>query len=208
MESFAEWLVEFVDGFGYFGIFIMTFAESTFVPIPAEVTMIPVGYLAQRGDMNFVLAFLISIAGTMSGSLFNYWIAMHYGRRFLKAYGRYMLFPTEKMEKMERYFKSHGEISIFTGRLIPGLRHFISFPAGLAHMQLKKFCFYTTLGGGIWMFTLMMVGYLIGGNKKMVKHSMPYITGIAILLVVTSVVLYIRQHRKNLKKEQSNGLAG
>jgi len=208
MERIAEWLVDFVHGFGYFGIFVMTFLESTFVPIPAEVTMIPAGYLAHHGEMNFFIVFICSIVGTSGGSLFNYWLAMHYGRRFFAAYGKYMFFPVEKMEKMEQYFKSHGEISIFTGRLIPGLRHFISFPAGLARMDLRKFCFYTSVGGGIWMLTLMLVGYFIGDNEAMVRKYMPYITGIALLLVVGCVVLYIRRHRKASQRDKSDGMAG
>ena len=126
MESFAEWLVEIVRWAGYMGIFIMTFLESTFVPIPSELTMMPVGVLVQAGEMNLALVLAISIIGAVSGAIFNYYIAFHYGRRFLYAYGKYIFFTHERMEMLDRFFASHGEISTFTGRLIPGCG--ISFP--------------------------------------------------------------------------------
>ena len=117
-------------------------------------------------------------------------------RRFLLRYGKYMLFKPEKVEMLDRYFASHGEISILTGRLIPGLRHFISFPAGLAHMDRKKFLFYTAVGGGLWMGILIFVGFLIGDNKALVKRYMPMITYMALGIVVLIVLLYIRNHQK------------
>ena len=140
MESFAQWLVDFVHEFGYWGIFIMAFLESTFVPIPSEVTMVPAGYLVHQDKMNAWLVLFSSITGAIGGSLANYYIAFHYGRRFLYAYGKYLFFNHDKMQKLDKFFASHGEISTLTGRLIPGLRHVISFPAGLAHMDIKKFC--------------------------------------------------------------------
>jgi membrane protein DedA with SNARE-associated domain len=199
LEAFAEWLVDFVHGFGYTGIFIMTFLESTFVPIPAELTMIPAGYLVHQGEMNAILVLLIAIVGSIAGSITNYFIAYHYGRRVLYAYGKYLFFSHDKMEKLDKFFASHGEISTLTGRLVPGLRHFISFPAGLAHMDLKKFAIYTGVGSGLWMATLVLVGYIIGGNKMLVRHYMPYITAVALAGVVTMIVLYMRHHRKTTK---------
>src|SRR5438046_2930306 len=101
LERFSAWLVDFVHAFGYFGIFIMTFLESTFVPIPSEVTMVPAGYLVQKGQMHGWLVMLASVSGTVAGSYFNYWVAKHFGRRFLMAYGKYLLFPPEKVQKIE-----------------------------------------------------------------------------------------------------------
>lgn len=200
LQSAAEWLVHIVHALGYPGIFIMTFLESTFVPIPSEVTMIPAGYLAQQGQMNLFAVIFLSITGTIGGALFNYYVAYHYGRRFMQAYGRYFFFGHDKMDKLDKFFASHGEISTFTGRLIPGLRHFISFPAGLARMDLKKFCIYTGAGGAIWMCTLIAVGYIIGGNKQLIKLYMPYITGACLIAVVVMVVFYMWHHRRKKRK--------
>lgn len=199
MEAFAAWLVEFVHGFGYTGIFIMAFLESTFVPIPSEVTMIPAGYLVHQGQMNVFLVLISSTAGAIGGALANYWIAYYYGRRFLYAYGKYLFFDHSKMQKLDTFFARHGEVSTLTGRLVPGLRHVISFPAGLAHMDIKKFSMYTGVGGGLWMATLVLVGYLIGGNKHLVHKYMPYVTAAAISGVLIMIVVYTWHHRRKAK---------
>ena len=196
MEEFAKWLVQLVHDWGYWGVLITTFLESTFVPLPAELTMVPAGYLVYQGKMNGFIVLFLSIVGSLLGSLFNYYIAIHYGRRFLTSYGKYMFFSQEKMEKLDKFFAVHGEASILTGRLIPGLRHFISFPAGLWKMDLRKFCLYTSIGAGIWMFVLMMIGYFIGGNEEMVKHFTPYATIAVLGLVGLGIWLYIRNHKK------------
>jgi membrane protein DedA with SNARE-associated domain len=215
VHELAKWLVEFVNEFGYIGIFVMAFLESTFVPIPSEVTMVPAGYLVQQGRMAFVPVFIISTLGAVGGALLNYFIAYHYGRRFLFAFGKYMFFDHAKMAKLDAYFATHGEISTFTGRLIPGIRHVISFPAGLAHMDLKKFCIYTGVGGAIWMLTLITVGYIIGDNPDLVHAYMPYITGAIVGTVLCMVIMYVRRHRlkkkklgvEMLKMEKTNGMA-
>ena len=208
LQAASEWLVHFVHTLGYPGIFIMTFLESTFVPVPSEVTMVPAGYLVQQGQMHIFWVLFASITGTVLGSLANYYIAYHFGRRFLYAYGKYMFFSHEKMEKLDKFFASHGEISTFTGRLVPGLRHFISFPAGLGHMDLKKFCIYTGTGGAIWMTTLTVVGYVIGGSKHKLRHYMPYITATAVAGVVALVLIYTWHHRRKTKKNANGGNDG
>ena len=144
----------------------------------------------------FYVVLVCSIAGTVLGSLFNYWIAVVMGRPLLARYGKYMFFGPERMEQLDRYFKNHGEISIFTGRLILGVRHVISFPAGLAKMNLWHFTLLTAIGGGIWMATLILAGYFIGGNKDLVHTYMPYITAACISGVVVMVAFYIWQHRR------------
>lgn len=198
LEALGEWLVDFVHQFGYLGIFIMSFLESTFIPIPGEVTMVPAGVLVQQGHMNFFIVVALATLGALGGSLANYYIAYYLGRRFFYAYGKYFFFTREKIDKLDKFFSKHGDISTFTGRLIPGLRHFIAFPAGLAHMDMKKFCIYTTLGSGIWMTILTSVGYLIGDNKEMVHHYLPYISGIVVLLVVVGVIFYISRLGKKI----------
>lgn len=205
-EAFAEWLVDLVHGWGYFGLFCMTFLESTFVPIPAELTMIPAGYLAYQGHMNIFLVLIISVIGSLAGSLACYYLAYHYGRRFLYSYGKYFFFNHETMEKLDSFFAKHGEISTFTGRLVPGLRHFISFPAGLGRMHLGHFCFYTCIGASIWMGVLIMIGYYIGDNKEAVKRLTPYVTIIALGVVVGMIAWYVRKHRKS-KKGSEHGNA-
>lgn len=159
-----ETIVNFIGDMGYLGIFVMMFIESSFIPFPSEVVMIPAGYLSYRGDMNPVIATLVGVAGSLVGALLNYWLALQFGREFLIRFGKYFFFGESSMQKMEAYFTKHGEISTFVGRLIMGVRQYISLPAGLARMNLAKFCFYTSLGAGIWVIILVWIGYAIGAT--------------------------------------------
>lgn len=196
LHQFVTWLVEMVNHLGYAGIFIMTFVESTFVPIPAEVTMIPAGYLVHQQKMHFLPALVASVLGTVGGSYFNYWIAKRYGRDLFIRYGKYLMMTPAKLAKLEAFFSEHGVISTFTGRLVPGLRHYISFPAGLAKMDMRKFIGYTALGGGIWMSVLLGLGYYIGENEDLVIAYLPVAKLAIIGLVVLVGIIYIRRSRK------------
>jgi len=198
--------VDAVQGLGYIGLFVLMFFGNALVPIPVEAIMIPAGYLVQQGNMNLIGVMASAILGDISGSLFSYYIAYHFGRRFLFAYGKYFFFSHDKVEMLDRFFASHGEISVLTGRLIPGLRHFMAFPAGLSHMRVKKFVAYTGIGGGLWMSILVLVGYLIGGNKTLVRHYMTYIEVVVIGAIIVMIMLYIRHHRKKAPGG-SNGVA-
>ncbi len=184
-------VVELVNSFGYWGIFLMTFIESTFIPIPAEITLIPAGYLVSKGEMNFYLVWFVSVIGTMGGSLVNYYIAASIGRRILLKYGKYFFIDKQKLTNMESFFHKHGSISMFTGRLLPGVKHFISFPAGLAKMNVKIFCTYTALGGALWCFILIMLGYVIGENESLITKHLKQINFILIVSLSCVIALYI-----------------
>lgn len=203
MEQLAEWLVSLIDSVGYPGVFIAMFAGNALVPIPVEVVMIPAGYLVQQKLMHWPILMAFAIAGDIGGSIFSYYIAYHFGRHVLLKYGKYFMLNDKKMGLLETFFAHHGEISTLTGRLVPGLRHFMAFPAGLSHMNAKKFVAYTGIGGGIWMGILVLVGYFIGGNKAMVKHYLPYITGAVVGGVLVMIIVYIN-HRRVKKVEDPN----
>lgn len=162
MKEIVEFIVQFVGGWGYLGIFLMMFLESSFFPFPSEVVMIPAGYLVHQGEMNAALAFVFGVMGSLCGALLNYWIAFKMGRGFILRYGKYVFFSEKSMQKMEDFFLKHGHISTFVGRLIPAVRQYISFPAGLCKMDLKRFCIFTSLGAGIWVGILMWIGYSLG----------------------------------------------
>ncbi len=198
-EIFLE-IVRFVESLGYFGVFIMTFIESTFIPIPAEITLIPAGYLAHKGDMNFFLVLIISTIGTLAGSALSYYIAYFFGRKLFINKGKYLFLNESKLEKIEKFFINHGAISVFTGRFLPGLKHFISFPAGLAKMDIKAFCLYTIVGGGLWCLILISLGYLIGKNELLIQKHLKQIN-ITILFLIGSLITYY-VWKKNSKKEK------
>ncbi len=162
MESIINFIVGTIGQLGYIGIFVMMFLESSFFPFPSEVVMIPAGYLAYKGEMNIVIAVIIGIFGSLTGAIFNYMLALKFGRGFVIRFGRYFFFNESTMQKMEDFFTRHGEISTFVGRLIPVVRQYISLPAGLAKMNLTKFCLYTSIGAGIWLVILTILGYYVG----------------------------------------------
>jgi membrane protein DedA with SNARE-associated domain len=196
LASIVDFIVQTVGSLGYAGIFIMMFLESSFFPFPSEVVMIPAGYLAYKGEMNIYIAIIVGILGSLAGALFNYYLAVKFGRRFLIKYGKYFFIKEETISKMEEFFKSHGHISTFSGRLIPAVRQYISFPAGLARMNLFVFCIYTSLGAGIWVIILTLLGYFLGGNEALIKE---YLHTIIIVILVLLAILALWYYRKTKK---------
>ncbi|MGE4456498.1 MAG: DedA family protein [Arcobacteraceae bacterium] len=192
MSDIINWIVQTVGDLGYLGIFFMMFLESSFFPFPSEVVMIPAGYLAYKGEMNLALAVICGIAGSLAGALFNYYLALKFGRAFLARYGKYVLIKEQTLEKMEDFFAKHGHISTFSGRLIPAVRQYISLPAGLARMDLLRFSIYTSLGAGIWVAILALLGYYIGHNEALLKEYLHTIIISILVLLVVGAIFYIR----------------
>lgn len=191
MPEYLQWVITVVHKLGYPGIFLATFLESTFLPVPSEITMIPAGYLIYKGEWHWLPVLALSILGTVAGSLFNYYLALRLGRPFLMRYKKYFFLNDTKIYKIETFFAKHGEISTLSGRLVPGLRHLISVPAGLARMDVRRFCLFTAIGGGIWMVTLMAVGYFIGGKEELVREYTPKVVSAGIAMAVIAVTIYI-----------------
>ena len=196
LHEMVDFVVQTVGDLGYGGIFIMMFLESSFFPFPSEVVMIPAGFLAFKGEMNLFWVIFMGIAGSLAGALFNYYLAIKFGRSFLTKYGKYVFFKEETLNKMEQFFKNHGNISTLTGRLIPAVRQYISFPAGLARMNLLHFSIYTSLGAGIWVIILTMLGYFIGENQEMIDE---YLKTIIITILAVLAVFGLFYTRKIIK---------
>jgi len=196
LHDIVNFIVDTVESLGYIGIFIMMFLESSFFPFPSEVAMIPAGVLAAQGKMNLFLAIMIGIFGSLSGALFNYFLAVKFGRGFLVKYGKYFFIKEETIAKTEKFFQEHGAISTFSGRLIPAVRQYISFPAGLAKMDLKTFSFYTTLGAGTWVTILALIGYFFGANEALAKEYTKEITIGIIAALAILIFWYIKRQKK------------
>ncbi len=199
LESIINFLVDLVADWGYIGIFLLMALESSFFPFPSEVVMIPAGYLVFKDDMNMFLAFLSGASGSLFGALFNYYLCYFFGRPFIEKYGKFVGITEEKMRKFETFFEKYGEISTFNCRLLPGIRQYISLPAGLAKMNIFRFSLLTTLGAGIWVAILMAIGYILGDQEELIKEYLHIIT-IALIFVVffiTAVYLYIKKRKNN-----------
>jgi membrane protein DedA with SNARE-associated domain len=202
LHGMVAWIVELVASWGYTGIFLMMFVESSFVPFPSEVALIPAGYLASQDRMNAAFAVLAGIGGSLAGAFLNYQLALRLGLPVLKRIGRYFFLKPEGFEAAERYFEKHGEVTTFVARLIPGIRQLISVPAGLARMNIPRFLLYTGLGAGLWSTILVIVGYIAGAQEDLWRPLLGRATGWALLAMGLVVIVYIYLHRKNRARQR------
>jgi membrane protein DedA with SNARE-associated domain len=196
LHQLISWLVYTVGQWGYPGIIALMFLESSFFPFPSEVVVPPAAYLAANGNMSISMVILCGTLGSLLGAIFNYWLALKYGRPFFDTYGRYLLVSHRSLEKADRFFDRHGHISTFVGRLLPGIRQYISLPAGLARMNFLLFCSSTVLGAGIWVLVLAGVGYWFGRNEVLVLQHLRWVT-IALALASLGIVLVYWMKMKN-----------
>jgi len=193
LETVVNYLLQIIGHLGYAGIVVLMFLESTFFPFPSEVIIPPAAYLSAKGSMNIYLVILSGISGSLLGALFNYYISRILGIRFLMKYGKFFGISKRVLAKSSRFFKRHGAISTFIGRLLPGIRQYISMPAGVAKMNLFAFCIFTILGAGIWVGILAFIGYAVGGNPQMAKlmihRSYIYISVFILIITVAYIAL-------------------
>jgi membrane protein DedA with SNARE-associated domain len=199
MNAFLNWLVETIGTMGYSGILFLMFIESTFIPLPSELVIPPAGYLIYQNKMSWIGVILSGTVGSVLGALFNYAIAVYLGRPFILRYGKYFGVSERHFKKGEEFFLKHGNISTFIGRLILGVRHYISFPAGLCRMNVMKFCFYTAFGAGIWVWILAYIGYFVGNNRAKIMEMSRQWTVYIIVGCLMLVALYIFWHRRKQK---------
>ncbi len=197
MEMIIMWIVNTIGRLGYMGIIALMFLESSFFPFPSEVVVPPAGYLASQGEMNIWLVVACGIFGSLLGALFNYLLALWLGRPFLLRYGKYFFFTQERFHKVDDFFFRHGEISTFVCRLIPGIRQYISFPAGLARMNLMRFCFYTSFGASIWVVVLASIGFFVGNNMELVNQYSKKATLALIACITIILIFYIKRYINN-----------
>ncbi|MDA9231073.1 DedA family protein [Rickettsiales bacterium] len=195
-DIILNYLVIFIEKVGYLGIFIGMFLESTFFPVPSEIIMIPAGISAATGKFNIYLVIFFGTFGSLAGALFNYFIALHFGRVILFKIGKYFFIKPANIIKIEEYFKRHGHISTFIGRLIPLIRQYISLPAGIARMNLAIFSLYTTAGALIWCTILTYLGFIIGDNKELIKEYLHICIIICLLICFIVALLYIKINSK------------
>jgi membrane protein DedA with SNARE-associated domain len=196
MHTLVQWLLDTIGAMGYPGIILLMAMESSIIPVPSELVMPPAGYLAFQGRMNLTLAILCGTFGSLIGAYANYFVSHYLGRPLILKYGRYVLIPPDKFERVERFFLQHGEISTFIGRLLPVVRHLISIPAGLSGMNHFKFSLYTLAGAGIWCSILAGIGFVIGENQAMImKYSHTALVWVVLVSGVL-VTVYVWWHRR------------
>jgi membrane protein DedA with SNARE-associated domain len=187
LEEIFSFVLEVVSGLGYPGIVLIMFLESSFFPFPSEAVMIPAGYLAATGRMDLALVIACGVLGSVLGAAFNYYIALKFGRKAVLKIGHYFFLDEQGLAGAERKFNEHGAIITFVGRLLPGVRQYISFPPGLSRMDLKTFIVYTALGSGVWVTVLALMGFFFGENRALVKQHLNEAT----LLIIAFCALLV-----------------
>ncbi|MCR5780181.1 MAG: DedA family protein [Bacteroidaceae bacterium] len=200
MSSFIAWCMEHLN---YWTITFLMTLESTVIPIPSELVVPPAAYraAADSSDINVILVVLCATIGANLGALINYTAARYLGRPIIYAFanstfGHMCLLNEEKVKKTEAYFNDHGAVGTLIGRLVPGIRHLISIPAGLAKMKLSHFIFYTTLGAGLWNIILAAIGYglqsVVPEDQLMDKVSeYSHELGIGMIVLFLGLVAYL-----------------
>ena len=174
--------------------------ESCGIPMPSEVIMPFAGFLVVSGKLGFWQIVFIGAFGNLAGSLLAYWIGQKGGRPILEKYGKYFLIHGRDLDLADRWFKKYGELAVFFGRLLPVIRTYISFPAGLAKMDLKKFSFYTFAGALPWTFIFAWLGVKMGNNWELIREKLHNFDVAMLVAVILLVALYVWRHLKNRHK--------
>jgi len=199
IDVLANFTVHVIDILGYPGIFILMFAESCGIPMPSEVIMPFSGFLVADGKMTLLAITLAGTFGNLFGSLLAYWIGYKGGRPLIEKYGKYILISKHDLNLADSWFKKYGDWTVFFGRLLPVIRTYISFPAGISRMDVKKFSIYTTLGALPWTLLFGWLGVKMGANWELIReklHNFDMAIGLFVLLII---FLYIYRHLRQRK---------
>ncbi|MDQ3440344.1 MAG: DedA family protein [Planctomycetota bacterium] len=200
-----EWIVDLIEASGYWGIALLMFLENVFPPIPSELIMPLGGFTASQGNLTLPLVILAGTIGSVVGQLPLYYLGHFLGKqrlmRLADKYGKWLAVSGEDIEKSSAWFGRHGSKAVLIGRLVPGVRSFISIPAGICGMNLPKFLLYSAIGMGVWAGVLAYLGHLLGENYERVERFMGPITYVVIGVVVIGAVVFIVR-RTRAKKIQ------
>jgi membrane protein DedA with SNARE-associated domain len=197
IAAVAAWIMGVISSMGYGGIVLLMGIESACIPLPSEIIMPFAGFLVSKGTMTLWGIALAGALGCVLGSIPAYYLGMFGGRPLVEKYGKYVLISHKDLDMADRWFAKHGEIIIFIARLLPAVRTFIAFPAGVARMNMPKFIAYTFVGSLIWCWALGYAGMKMGENWESLKvyfHEFHYVIVVA---GIVFVIWYVRRHFKN-----------
>jgi membrane protein DedA with SNARE-associated domain len=196
----AGFIIGTIARLGYGGIVLLMAIESACIPLPSEIIMPFSGYLVSTGQMNLWLVALAGAAGCVLGSIVAYYAGAWGGRPFIEKYGKYILVSHHDLNLADRWFQRHGDITIFVGRLLPVIRTFIAFPAGIARMNMWRFNLYTFVGSYLWSLGLAWIGMKLGEHWNTLGvyfHRFDAAIGIVLL---AGVIWYVRRHLQHMRR--------
>lgn len=224
LASHLDSLAALAPTWGLLLVFLFMAVESSFVPFPSEVVMIPAGFLAARGELGLgspavavVLAVAVGVLGSLAGAYVNYFLALAVGKPFLRKYGKWFFLPPDSLERICEIFNRYGAATTFVCRMVPAVRQLISIPAGISQMPLGSFTLFTALGAGIWTSILAAVGFAIGHStadisylelctrgKALAAHNLPLVIGVALALVAVHALVsrLVMKRKTQPEKEQ------
>lgn len=190
----ATWIISVISTMGYGGIVLLMAIESACIPLPSEIIMPFAGFLVFKGEMTLWGVALAGAIGCVVGSIPAYYLGMYGGRPLVEKYGKWVLISAKDLDWADKAFDKHGEIIIFIGRLLPAVRTFIAFPAGVARMNMPKFIIYTFVGSLIWCWLLAYAGFKTGEHWESLKVYFHEFHLVLIAAGIIFLVWYIRRH--------------
>ncbi len=205
IEILSGFIVAVISAAGYAGVVLLMAIESACIPLPSEVIMPFSGYLVYTGRFNLWAVGAAGAVGCVAGSLVAYWVGSKGGRPLIEKYGRYVLISKHDLDLADRWFARYGEAIVFFSRLLPVVRTFIAFPAGVARMNLSRFVIYTFLGSLPWCIGLAYVGQLLGEQwdkndaLKTWFHRFDFLIGVAIL---AAAAFWVWRHLKHAREDR------
>lgn len=198
-----EWITNTINSLGYLGIVLLMFLENLFPPIPSEIIMPLAGFTTTQGQLNFFFVVVAGTIGSVLGGWLWYYVGKQVGENRLKKladkYGKWLTISGQDIEKSKKWFDKNGGVAVFFGRIVPGVRTYISVPAGIDNMNLVPFLLYSTIGIALWVGLLTYAGYVLGQNYQVIEKFLGPISGIVILALIVGFGIWVSK-RKNKQK--------
>lgn len=195
LGNLTNFIIQTISNSGYVGIFLLMIAESALIPIPSEVIMPFSGYLVSTGKFNVIFVIIAGSIGNLVGALIAYYVGVYLGRGFVLKYGKFVLLKKSHLELAESYFKKYGDRSTFISRLLPAIRTYVSLPAGVAKMNLKKFTVFTLMGSIIWNTALTYIGIELGEEWDSIRKYSNYVDAIVVIVVIIAIIAYWKKRK-------------
>ena len=190
-------LLQLMESYGYVAMFVAMIAENANIPIPSEVVLGFAGFLISQNIFDFWTTFIVACTAGVVGSIFSYWLGSYGGRPLLLKYGKYIFFNERKFNMAETLFNKYGGIAVVIGRCLPGVRTFISFPAGVARYPMGRFILFTIIGTIPWTFLLVWAGSILGSHwRDLIAYNHYFIAAVVIIAVLAAALFCWRRCRR------------
>jgi membrane protein DedA with SNARE-associated domain len=196
----TNFIIQVISTLGYFGIALLMVIQTIAIPMPSEVIIPFAGFLASVGRFNLLMIAIAGGLGSCAGASIAYFIGYKGGRPLVEKYGKMILISKNDLQIADRFFQKHGSKAAFFGMLLPVVRSFISFPAGISRVPLRKFLAYVFAGSFVWSLTLAYVGMKLGENWGSLREKFKSFDAVIVIIIVMVIIWWIWRHLKNRNK--------